>query len=92
MVKYIAKYDLGDYLKGSELPEEVAKMYIKMYDVSPIAIVDGEATQPKDIKTTSKKETSKRNPLDVDGDGDVDFDDVKKVVRGAFSRKKRGKK
>jgi hypothetical protein len=59
MVKYIAKINIGDYEKGSEVPESVALVWINMYKESPIEVVKS-VEKVVEVKKLVKKVSKKK--------------------------------
>ena len=83
-MKYIAKINIGDYKMGDEVPKEIAEVWMKMYNVSPVEAVEGgEPVKKKEIN------------MDLNGDGVFDRKDksiAAKILATKTTKKKSRRK
>lgn len=54
MIKYIANQEIGDYHIGQEVPEKVAKVWLEMYDIKPVDLIDDKIDPKLDLNKDGK--------------------------------------
>jgi len=88
--------NVGKYVPGDIVPDEMAETYIKMYKKSPVKLINSEIkSELKSFIVESKEikpEIKESNILDLNNDGIVDKKDAKIASKVFNFVKKRNKK
>lgn len=76
---YKALFDIGEYKKGEVVPDELAEIWLKMYDVPHVESVEEEspAEEPvEDEPASEKKKEFEEDLLAIDGIGRKTVEDI----------------
>ena len=57
---YIARYDIGGYSKGEEVPKERAELWMKMYSENPVEYKTDVIEEIKKVEEPVKKKPIRR--------------------------------
>ena len=88
-MKYIANIEVGGFKKGEEVPKEKGELWRKVFEFSPVDIVEDDKEKEKELSPKSKERLNDIKE-DLKDDGKINYShDPKRKSPGRRKKKKK---